>query len=104
MGENGCASRVQPLVAVGVVEVPMRVDQMLDWVGTDRRECGCDFWARTRISGVDEQFTFPTVKDGNISTRAQEDTDIAAKLLHVDSSVGRCSSGCRTRPSSWPNK
>jgi len=33
--KNGCPRGVHPFVAIGVVKVPMRVDQVLDWVGTD---------------------------------------------------------------------
>src|SRR5262245_44463554 len=35
MSENGRTCGVQPFVAIGVVKVPMRVDQALDWVGAD---------------------------------------------------------------------
>jgi hypothetical protein len=35
VSENGCTRGVQPFVAIGVVKVPMRVDQVLDWVGAD---------------------------------------------------------------------
>jgi hypothetical protein len=35
MSENNCTLRVQPFVTIGVVKVPMRVDQMLDRIGAD---------------------------------------------------------------------
>src|SRR6516162_1065524 len=34
LSEDGCTSRVQPFVAVGVVEVPVRVDEVPDGIGT----------------------------------------------------------------------
>jgi hypothetical protein len=35
MGNNGCPFRIQPLIAVRVIEVPMRVDQVLDWIAAE---------------------------------------------------------------------
>jgi hypothetical protein len=35
VSENNCARRVQPFVAIGVVKVPMRVDEVLDRIGAD---------------------------------------------------------------------
>ena len=34
MGDNLCADRVEPLVSVGVIEVPMSVDQVRDGLRT----------------------------------------------------------------------
>src|SRR6202007_859716 len=68
--EDGCACGVQPFVTVGMVKVPMRVDQVLDRIGADLCQCGCGFWTRTRITAVDEHLTVPAGKDGDISTCA----------------------------------
>ena len=35
LSEDCCSSGLQPFVAVGMVKVPMRVDQVLDGVGAD---------------------------------------------------------------------
>ena len=31
------AYRMQPFIAIGVIEVPMGIDQMLDWIVTESR-------------------------------------------------------------------
>jgi hypothetical protein len=35
VSENNCTRRVQPFVAIGVVKMPMRVDEVLDRIGAD---------------------------------------------------------------------
>jgi hypothetical protein len=35
MRDDGRALRIQPLIAVGVIEVPMRVDQVLDRIAAE---------------------------------------------------------------------
>src|SRR5262249_11530404 len=98
VSQNGCARRVHPFVAIGVVKVPMRVDQMLDRVGTDGCKCRCDLWTRTRVACVNEQLTVSTGKHRNVPTRAHKDTYIAAKFLDSNGAGRRGVPGCLHQP------
>ena len=60
LGVNVCAdyrtSRMHPLVAIGVIEMPMSIDEVLDRVMTDRIQRLANFFSRARIAGVDDKF------------------------------------------------
>jgi hypothetical protein len=38
VGNDLCPDRMEPLVSTGVIEVPMRVDQVCDWLGVQIRQ------------------------------------------------------------------
>ena len=40
-----CAGRMQPVVAVGMIEMPVGVDQMRDRIGAELRQCLGDLGA-----------------------------------------------------------
>jgi hypothetical protein len=94
MATNGCTLGVQPFVAIGMVKVPMCVDQVLDRVGVDWCKGGCNLWTRTRKTGVDKQLTVAAGKDGDISASAHEDAYVAAEFLDDDGSGCCCFSRC----------
>ena len=86
---------VQPLVATGVVEVPVGVYQLFDGVLID----ACEGFGNVRTRGddfrVDEQLSVRAGKNGNISTRTQKNADIAAEALNRDF---RCGGFLERRP------
>ena len=90
MGENRGARSMQPFIAVGVVEVPMRVDEMLDRVGANASQGLGDLGTRTSKTGVDEELTVASRKNGDISSRAKENTHVSTEALNADG--GSCRS------------
>jgi hypothetical protein len=75
---------VQPLVAAGVIEVPVSVDQLLDRVHIDARQSRGNVWPRGDDSCIHEELSVGAGKNGDISTRAQKNADIAAKGFNCD--------------------
>ena len=73
---------VNPFVAAGVVEMPVGVYQLLDRICVDARES----FRNVRTGGddfrINQQLSVRAGKDSDISTSAQKDTDIAAKVLN----------------------
>ena len=89
MGEDGRTLRVQPLIAVGMIEVPMRVDQMLDRIGAEA-VCGFENPRAGRGDpGVDEHLAVAAGQDGDVAARALENADIAAQLVDLDRRLRR---------------
>src|SRR5215470_12462365 len=54
VSENGRANRVQPFVAIGMVKVPMRIDEVLDGLGTNPDQSVTNLWACTGKAGIDQ--------------------------------------------------
>src|SRR5215510_12275227 len=94
VSEDGCASRVQPFVAVGMVKVPMRVDEVLDGLGTNPGESVGNLWASTGKTGIDQQLTVSTGKNRDVPTGPQQNAYIGAELLDRDFIGCGCPSGC----------
>lgn len=82
--------RVQPLVAVGVVEMPVRVDQMLYRFRAEARQRLQDSIPRRRDSGVHEQFAIAPCEHGDIAAGALENADVPAKLRNRNLGVCCC--------------
>ena len=55
--DDGRTGRMHPLVAVRVIEMPMRVDQMFDRIATDAIQRRGNLCARAQISRVDNEFS-----------------------------------------------
>ena len=89
MGDDLRACRMQPFIAVGVIEMPMGVDQVLDRIGAEFA-CGLqDPRTRRGDSSVDEHLAVGTGEDRDVAARALEDADVATKLMNLDGSLGR---------------
>jgi hypothetical protein len=93
VSEDGCASGVQPFVAIGMVKVPMRVDEVRDGLGTNPGESVSNLWASTGKAGIDQQFTVSTGKNRDVPTDPQQNAYIAAELLDRDF-IGCCCLSC----------
>jgi hypothetical protein len=62
------AYRMQPFIAIGVIEVPMRVNQVLDRIAAEGIERIGDPSSGTWDTGIDEKFSIAPVST-NISLR-----------------------------------
>ena len=73
-----------PLVAAGVIEVPVRVDQLLDGIRIDAGKSSRNVRPRGDDFGIDEKLSVRTSKSGDVPTGTKKDADIAPKGLHRD--------------------
>ena len=84
VGDDGGAGGVEPLVAVGVVEVPVGVDEVLDGVVGDGGEGLGDLGAGGGEAGVYEELAVGAGEDEDVAAGAHEDADVSAELLGGD--------------------
>ena len=82
MREDGGSLGVEPLVTIRMVEVPVSVDQMLEWVAAKTvdgvhapRACRCN-------ARVDKHLAVRA--DQNRDTGALDDGDVAAQLVRLE--------------------
>jgi hypothetical protein len=68
--------------------MPVRIDEVLNWIGANASESIRDFGTCASKTRVDEELTVPTGKYGDISTSAHENAYVAAQSLDGDS--GAC--------------
>ncbi len=93
VGDDGGAGGVNPGIAVGVVVVPVGVDEALDGVGADGEEGLGDLRARGGDAGIDEDLALGAGEHGDVAAGAHEDADVAAKLLGGDLGGGGAFAG-----------
>src|SRR6516165_721548 len=75
---------MQPFVSVCMIEVPVRIDQMFDWIiGKTRQRFGYPR-SRTRYAGIDENLAIGASEDSNVPPGTLEHTDVAAQLGNAD--------------------
>ena len=86
--QNACSRLVQPLVAAGVIEVPVRVDELFDGIRIDAGESRRDVRPRGDDFRIDEKLSVRTRKNGDVSSGTKQDADIAPKRLHRDLGCG----------------
>src|SRR5579864_1181255 len=72
VSQNACARLVQPIVAAGVIEVPVRVDELLDGVRIDAGKSRRNVRPRGEDFGIDEKLSVLTSKNGDVSTGAKQ--------------------------------
>src|SRR5215467_2530136 len=77
MGQYCCAGRMQPFISVRVVEVPMRIDKVLDWVGANARKSVGNFRPCAGESGIDQEFTVATGEDRDVASSPHQDVYVA---------------------------
>ena len=82
------ADRMQPFVAVGVIEVPMRVNQVLDRIAAEGIERIGDPSSGAWDTGIDEKFSIAAGEHCNISARTFKNADIAAQLRNSNLRAG----------------
>src|SRR5882762_6516964 len=83
------ACRMQPVIAVGMVEVPMRVDEMGNGIGAETVKRLGELRSRYTDTGIDQHLPVGSSEDGNIAAGAFEHADIVSQLVR-DDGRGRC--------------
>ena len=83
------ADGMKPFVAVGVIEMPVRIDQVFDWIATETAESFGYSRTRSSDSGIDQKFSVTAGEHGDISARTLENADVPAKFLNIDLGGGR---------------
>ena len=71
-------------VAICVVKVPVRIDQVLDRVGVKGGQRLSDLWARAGKPRINQQLPVGTRQDRDIPAGPQQNADVAAELLDRD--------------------
>jgi hypothetical protein len=89
---------MHPFIPVGMVEVPMSVDEVLDWIGTNLTESVADFWPGAGKTSVDQKLTVATGKNGNIPTCSHENAYVATEFLNRDRTGRGCFPCCLDQP------
>jgi hypothetical protein len=79
---------VNPFVAVGVVEVPVGVDEDADGFGVDGGEGGSELGLAGGVAGVDEELACFGGEDGDVPAGSAEKGDVAAEGSGGDFVVG----------------
>ena len=67
MREDHRALRMHPLIAVGMIEMPVRVDEMFDRARVHFSQSVGDLGARGCITRIDHQFSIRSAEDGDVS-------------------------------------
>ena len=77
-------ARMQPLVAVGMVEMPVRVDEMRDRLGAEIGQRLGHLRARDADAGVDQHLAVGSGEDRDVAAGAFEHADVVAQLVGHD--------------------
>jgi len=78
------ALRMHPLIAVPMIEVPVRVDEMFDRARVHFSQSVGDPGARGCITRIDHQFSIRSAEDGDVSAWADQCIHVAAQGLDGD--------------------
>src|ERR1035438_1732401 len=74
------ADGMQPFITVGVIEVPVRVDEMFDRIGTETFQRLSNSRTRRGNPGVHQEFAVLSGEHGYVATGTFKHTDIPAQL------------------------
>jgi hypothetical protein len=72
-----------------MIEVPVSVDKVLNWIGANARKSFVNFRTSTRKSGIDEELTVSAGEDSDISTSTHQNAYVPAQPLDGDSGACR---------------
>jgi hypothetical protein len=75
---------MNPFVSTSVIEVPVRVNELLDGIRIDARDRFRDIRPGGYDLRIDEQLPVGAGKNGDISTRTEKNTYIPPKVLDSD--------------------
>src|SRR5271168_3448278 len=75
---------MEPLVPAGMIEVPMRVDQMRHRLGAQAGQGPAELWLRNAYSSIDQHLSVRSCQHSNIAARALEDAYIASQVMSRD--------------------
>jgi hypothetical protein len=73
------AERMQPVIAVGVIEVPVRVDEVRDRFGAEIGECLGELGTRHADAGIDQYFAVRSGEDGDVAAGALQHADVVSQ-------------------------
>jgi hypothetical protein len=79
---------VQPFIPVGVVKVPVRINEVRYRIGAETGKSLGDLGACAGETGVDEELAAATGKDSNISSCTHEHAYVATEFLDGDRGGG----------------
>src|SRR4029453_19443196 len=79
---------MQPFVAVGMIEMPVRVDQMRHGAGTKLGGRLGDLRTPHADPCIDEDLSLRTRKNGNVASRAFKNADAVSQRMGDDRSCG----------------
>src|SRR5437773_2928484 len=84
MREDCRALRMHPLIAVGVIEMPVRIDEMFDRARVHFSQSVGDPGAGGCVTGIDNHFAVSSGEGGDVSAGADKCTNITTQGLHGD--------------------
>ncbi len=93
VSQNACACLVYPLVPASVIEVPVRVDELLDGIRIDAGQSRSNVRPSRDDFGIDKKLSVRPRKNGDVSTGTKQNADIAPKRLHRHLGGGGCFQG-----------
>src|ERR1700730_19240722 len=83
------AGRMQPIVAVAWIEVPVRVDEVRDRIGAESGERLGELGTRYADAGIDEDLAIHSRQHGDVAAGALEHADIVSQLISLDGAIPR---------------
>src|SRR5262245_12352985 len=75
------AFRVQPFIAVGVIEMPVRVDQQSEWFRAEIGKCSCNPGPGDPDAAVDQELAVGASQYRDISAGAFEHADVVPQFV-----------------------
>src|ERR1700730_4041903 len=84
MSNDLCPDGIHPCVAGGMIEMPVRVDQVRDGIGAETGKSLGDLRTRYANTGIDKHFAIGAGQDGDVSAGALEYADIVSQLVRND--------------------
>ena len=95
------AGGVQPLVAVGVVEVPVRVHELLDRIGADSLKGGGDLRPRHGEARIHQELAVAPREHADVPAGAFKHVDVSAQGANRISLFAASPRAVATIPVSW---
>ena len=95
VGQDGGTCGVKRGVVVGVVEVPVGVDDVFHRSVADAMEGFFELGPRGRNESIDDELAVGSVEDNNVSAGAGEQSEIVRELLRLDGHGAHAGTGGR---------
>src|SRR5216684_1072898 len=88
LGDDCSAKTVHPFIAVGMIPMPVGIDQILERGLTNAIERRLNPGPRHSDTSIDQQLPFRTCEHGDVPARTHQHADVAAQALNADLRVG----------------
>ncbi len=89
MGQNGCARGVKSGIVVGVIEVPVSVDDEFQRGIAEAIESLFEFPRGGRSECVHYEFAVGSIQDNDVSAGTREQREIVSELLRLNGNGSR---------------